>query len=62
VEKNVQKIGVVQKHDFCDIQRKIPQISNFAKKRDSNPLHHGDIAAGIAKIFEKKIRKNRILC
>jgi hypothetical protein len=51
---------VVEKHDFCDIQQKIPQISNFAKKRDSNPLPHPHIAAGIAKMFAKKIRKNQI--
>jgi hypothetical protein len=42
---------VVEKHDFRAIQRKIPQISDFAKKRDLNPLPHGDIADDIAKMF-----------
>jgi hypothetical protein len=43
--------GVIKKHNFGDIQQKIPQISDFAKKRDSNPLPHGDIVADIAKMF-----------
>jgi hypothetical protein len=46
---------VVKKHNFCGIQQKIPQISNFSKKRDSNPVSHGDIAADITKMFAKKI-------
>jgi hypothetical protein len=46
--------GVVEKHDFHDTQQKNPQISDFAKKWDSNPLPHGDVAAGIAKMFAKK--------
>jgi hypothetical protein len=46
--------GVVKKHNFCNIQQKILQISDFAKKQDSNPLPHGDVAAGIAKMFAKK--------
>jgi hypothetical protein len=41
---------VAKKHNFRDIQQKIPQTSNFAKKRDSNPPPHGDTAADIAKI------------
>jgi hypothetical protein len=45
-----QKEGVAKKHDFRGIQRKIPQISNFAEKRDSNPPPHGGTAADIAKI------------
>jgi hypothetical protein len=44
---------VAEKHDFCGIQRKIPQVSNFAKNRDSNPPPHGDTAADIAKMFAK---------
>jgi hypothetical protein len=44
---------VVEKHDFQAIQQKIPQISDFAKKQDSNPLPHGDIADDIAKMFAK---------
>jgi hypothetical protein len=42
---------VVKKHNFCAIQPKIPQISNFTKKWDSNPLPHGDVADNIAKMF-----------
>jgi hypothetical protein len=51
---------VAEKHDFCGIQRKIPQVSDFAKKRDLNPPPHGGTAADIAKMFAKKICKNRI--
>jgi hypothetical protein len=49
--------GVAKKHDFCYIQQKIQQISDFAKKRDSNPPPHGDTAADIAKMFAKKISR-----
>jgi hypothetical protein len=42
---------VAEKHDFRGIQQKIPQISDFAKNRDSNPPSHGDTAADIAKMF-----------
>jgi hypothetical protein len=45
--------GVAKKHDFRGIQRKIPQVSDFAKNRDSNPPPHGDTAADIAKMFTK---------
>jgi hypothetical protein len=45
--------GVVEKHDFCGIQQKIPQTSDFPKKQDLNPLPHGDNAADIAKMFAK---------
>jgi hypothetical protein len=45
---------VAEKHDFCDIQQKILQISDFATKRDLNPPPHGDITADIAKMFAKK--------
>jgi hypothetical protein len=45
--------GVAEKHDICGIQRKIPQVSDFAKKRDSNPAPHGDTVADIAKMFAK---------
>jgi hypothetical protein len=45
--------GVAEKHDFCGIQRKIPQVSDFAKIRDSNPPPHGDTAADVAKMFAK---------
>jgi hypothetical protein len=44
---------VAEKHDFCGIQRKIPQLSDFAKKWDSNPPPHGGTAADIAKMFAK---------
>jgi hypothetical protein len=50
--------GVVKKHDFCSIQQKIPQISDFPKKRDSNPLPHGDNAADIAKMFAIFLQKS----
>jgi hypothetical protein len=50
--------GVVKKHDFCSIQQKIPQISDFPKKRDSNPLPHGDNAVDIAKMFVNFFSKN----
>jgi hypothetical protein len=53
--------GVVEKHDFHDTQQKNPQISDFAKKWDSNPLPHGDVVAGIAKCLQKIFRENRIL-
>jgi hypothetical protein len=42
-----------EKHNFCDIQQKILQISDFTKKRDSNPPPHGDTAADIAKMLAK---------
>jgi hypothetical protein len=45
------QVRVVKKHDFRNIQQKILQISNFAKKRDLKPLPHGNVAAGIAKMF-----------
>jgi hypothetical protein len=44
---------VPKKHDFLDIQQKIPQISDFAEKQDLNPPPHGDTAADIAKMFAK---------
>jgi hypothetical protein len=31
-------VGVVKKHDFRGIQRKIPQNSNLAKKQDLIPV------------------------
>jgi hypothetical protein len=52
---------VAEKHDFCSIQRKILQVSDFAKNWDSNPPPHGDTAVDIAKMFAKKFCKNRIL-
>jgi hypothetical protein len=55
------KMGVVEKHNFRNKQQKIMQISNFAKKRDSNPLPQGDVVAGIAKMFAKFFCKNWIL-
>jgi hypothetical protein len=49
-----------KKHNFRDIQQKIPKISDFAEKRDSNPPPHGDTAADIAKMFAKFFCENRI--
>jgi hypothetical protein len=52
-------VGVAEKHDFRGIQRKIPQVSDFAKKQDSNPPPHADTAADIAKMFAKNfLRKS----
>jgi hypothetical protein len=45
--------GVAEKHDFRGIQRKIPQVSDFAKKTGFEPPPHGDTAADIAKMFAK---------
>jgi beta-galactosidase beta subunit len=42
---------VAEKHDFCGIQRKIPQKSDFANDRVMNPFPHGETAADHAKIF-----------
>jgi hypothetical protein len=53
------KIGVVKKHDFCGIQRKIPQKSDFANNRDMNPLPHLETAADIAKMFAQIFCENR---
>jgi hypothetical protein len=52
--KNDLAYFVAEKHDFRGIQRKIPQVSDFVKKRDLNPPPHGGTAADIAKIFAKK--------
>jgi hypothetical protein len=46
-------VAVAEKHNFCGIQQKIPQISDFAKNQDSNPPSHGDTAADIGKMFAK---------
>jgi beta-galactosidase beta subunit len=42
---------VVKKHSFHGIQQKIPQNSNFAKKRDLNPIPNGEVAEEIEKMF-----------
>jgi hypothetical protein len=42
--------GVAEKHNFRGIQRKILQVSDFAKKMGFEPPPHGDTAADIAKI------------
>jgi hypothetical protein len=52
---------VAAKHNFVYIQQTIPQIFDFAKKRDLNPQPHGDTAADIAKMFAKIFCKNQIL-
>jgi hypothetical protein len=51
---------VAKKHNFHDIQQKIPQNSDFAKNRDLNPPPYGYVAYDIAKMFAKKIHENRI--
>jgi hypothetical protein len=48
---------VAKKHDFRDIQQKIPQNSDFTKNRDLNPTPHGDVAYIIAKMFAKKFSR-----
>jgi hypothetical protein len=48
---------VAEKPDFRAIKRKSSAESDFAKKRDSNPVPHGEVAADIAKTIAKKIRK-----
>jgi hypothetical protein len=40
---------------FAIYSKKFRKFPDFAKKRDSNPLPHGDVAAGIVKMFAKKI-------
>jgi hypothetical protein len=50
-------LGVAKKHDFRGIQRKIPQVSDFANKWDSKPPPHGGTAADIAKMFAKKFSR-----
>jgi hypothetical protein len=50
---------VAEKHDFRGIQRKIPQVSDFAKKMGFEPPPHRDTAADIAKMFAKNfLRKS----
>jgi beta-galactosidase beta subunit len=48
---------VVEKFNYCNIQQKILQNSNFAKKRDLNTVPNGEVAEDIAKMFAKKILK-----
>jgi hypothetical protein len=52
------KNGVVEKHDFCDIQQKIPQISDFAKKTGFEPPtpwgYSGRHCENVCKIFLQK--------
>jgi beta-galactosidase beta subunit len=55
-------IGVVKKHYFCGIQQKIPQNSNFAKKRNLNTVPNGEVAADIAKIYAIFFAKVAFLC
>jgi hypothetical protein len=54
----VSKNGVVQKHNFHGIQQKILQNSDFAKKRDLNPVPNGEVAADIEKMFAKNFCEN----
>jgi hypothetical protein len=48
---SILNTGVAKKHDFRGIQRKIPHKSDFAQKRDLNPIPHGEIVADIATMF-----------
>jgi hypothetical protein len=36
---------------FANIQRRIPQESDFTNKRDMNPFPHGETASDLAKMF-----------
>jgi hypothetical protein len=50
---------VAEKHDFCGMQPKIPQKSDFALNQDSNPVPSGDTAADNAKKFDQNfLRKS----
>jgi hypothetical protein len=49
--------GVVEKHNFCGIQQKIPQKSDFALKRDLNPVPHIEAAVDIEKMFEQNLHQ-----
>jgi hypothetical protein len=51
---------VVEKHHFCGIQQKIPQISDFPKKQDSNPFPHEDNATDIAKMLAKNFSQKLV--
>jgi hypothetical protein len=48
---------VAEKHDFCGMQRKIPQKSDFALNQDSNPVPSGDTAADNAKKFDQNLQR-----
>jgi hypothetical protein len=49
--------GVAEKHDFRSIQRKIPQVSDFAKKWDSNPTPWGYCGGHCEKVCSKFFAK-----
>jgi hypothetical protein len=54
----LQTFGVAEKHNFCNIQQKILQISDFAKNRDLNPPPHGVWPKNmIFAVYSKKFRK-----
>jgi hypothetical protein len=53
---------VAEKHDFRDIQRKIPHESDFADNRDMNPFPHGETAADLAKMFEHFVLQKSGVC
>jgi beta-galactosidase beta subunit len=48
---------VAEKHNFCGIQRKIRQESDFANNRDMNLFPHGETAADPAKMFAQFFAK-----
>jgi hypothetical protein len=52
-------MGVAEKHDFCDIQQKIPQISDFDEKQDLNPPtpwgYCGGHCKNVCKFFLQKL-------
>jgi beta-galactosidase beta subunit len=49
----VTLMAVWSKNTIYNIQRKIQQNSDFAQKRDLNPVPNGEVAADIAKMFAK---------
>jgi hypothetical protein len=51
---------LAEKHNFCGIQQKIPQKSDFAQKRDLNPVPHGEAAADIAKMLEQNLQQKSV--
>jgi hypothetical protein len=52
---------LAEKRNFCGIQQKIPQKSDFAQKRDLNPVPHGEAAADIAKMLEQNLQQKSVL-
>jgi hypothetical protein len=54
------KMGVAEKHDFCSIQQKILQVSDFAKNGIRTPHPMGILRRTLRKCLLKFFRENRI--